>query len=464
MKPRSSSPEVSGPLAQKSLAEPAFGALLAIAAAVVALTCAGSGAVARVPSPRPASVDAPRGAAPEVKQGLTAAATDGSPPHHVAAPSTPPRAPELRRFFSALEALERHERSESVRVLWFGDSHTSADYLTGAVRSALTRHYGSGGPGFVRLGVAPYRHDLATLNRIGRFRLEPEPPSRRSLQDDGVFGLGGIRALPHAGPVKMTVKVGSRAATGPLKFRLLFELPQGSAFHVSVGDQSLLVGDRTRVERVPGSPILRVELTAEPGSVLTVEVRKGRPRFYGVIVEGAQPGVVLDTLGIDGARVATALAWSEAPFEAEVAARRPELVTLAYGTNEAFDEQNVEAYDGQLSDLLGRLRRAAPAADCLVLGPPDALASNGETQPRVALISNVYARVAARLGCAFASGQALMGGPGAFGSWLREDPPLSRSDRIHLTPRGYRRLGELLAASVFGEPLPALEGTDKNSP
>jgi lysophospholipase L1-like esterase len=463
MKLRSSSPDASGPLARKRLVEPVFGALLAVAAAVVALTCAGSGAVARVPSSKPTPNEAPRPAVPDLKQGLSAGTTDAVPALRAAA-SGPLRAPELSHFFSALEALERHERSESVRVLWFGDSHTAADYLTGAVRSALTRHYGSGGPGFVRLGVAPYRHDLATLNRIGRFRLEPDPPSRRSLSDDGVFGLGGIRALPNAGPVKMTLKVGSHAALGQLKFRLLFELPEAAAFHVSVGERALLVSDAAQAERVPGSPILRLELTAEPNSMLTIEVRRGRPRFYGVIVERVQPGVVLDTLGIDGARVATALAWGEASFIAEVAARRPELVTLAYGTNEAFDEQNVEAYDRQLSDLLGRLRRGAPAADCLVLGPPDALASNGETQPRVALISNVYERVATRLGCAFESAQALMGGPGAFGTWLREDPPLSRPDRIHLTPRGYRRLGELLAASVFGEPLPPTEGNDKISP
>jgi lysophospholipase L1-like esterase len=374
------------------------------------------------------------------------------------------RASELSRFFAALDALGRHERTDSVRILWFGDSHTAADYYTGAVRQALVRHYGSGGLGFVRLGLASYRHDLATLNRVGHFKIEPEPPSRRSLQDDGVFGLGGMRAIPMPGAARMTLKLAARAFAGSVKFRLLFELPPASAFRVTAGDQALEVVDASQAEHLPGSPILRVELTAPATSVLTVEVQKGRPRFYGAVVEGAEPGVVLDTLGIDGARVATPLAWAETPFIAEVAARRPELLVLAYGTNEAFDEQNVEAYDRQLVELLGRLRRGAPAADCLVVGPPDALGSNGETAPRVGLISAVYARVAARLGCAFVSAQALMGGPGGFASWLREEPPLARPDRIHLSPRGYKRLGELLAASVLGEAVPLPAVVDKNSP
>jgi lysophospholipase L1-like esterase len=381
------------------------------------------------------------------------------------APGAPHRAAELTRFFGALDALARHERSESVRVLWFGDSHTAADYYTGAVRQALVQHFGAGGPGFVRVGVGSYRHDQATLNRIGHFRVEPEPPSRRTPQDDGVFGLGGMRVAPASGPPgRMTLKVARKAVSGHVKFRLLFELPPASAFVVTAGDQSLDVADTSRAERLPGSPILRVELSAEPTSTLTIEVRKGRPRFYGVVVEGSEPGFVLDTLGIDGARVATPLAWAEAPFMAEVAARRPDLVVLAYGTNEAFDELNVEAYDKQVTELLGRLQRAAPAADCLVVGPPDALGSNGETAPRVVSISGVYARVAARLGCAFVSAQALMGGPGGFASWLREDPPLARPDRIHLSPRGYKRLGELLAASVLGEGPAAPLGADKNSP
>jgi lysophospholipase L1-like esterase len=466
-KPRSSLPDAPP---RSSLFEPALGALLAVAAAAVALTCAGTGAVARV-APKPAGsaeVGVQTRAERQVAKGTpaqgSAIAAAPTAPTEPPALGSPRRAPELSRFFAALDALARRERAESVRVLWFGDSHTAADYYTGAVRQALALHYGSGGPGFVRVGVGSYRHDLATLNRVGHFRIEPEPPARRSLQGDGVFGLGGMRVAPIAGPATMTLKVSPRALRGRVKFQLLFELPEAAAFRVSAGTQSLDVTDASRAERLAGSPILRLELSVEANCALTIEVRKGRPRFYGAVVEGSEPGLVLDTLGIDGARVATPLAWAEAPFIAEVAARKPELVVLAYGTNEAFDELNVAAYDKQVSDFLARLQRGAPAADCLIVGPPDALGTNGETAPRVASISDVYARVAARLGCAFVSAQSLMGGPGGFSSWLREDPPLARPDRIHLSPRGYRRLGELLAASVFGEPLPAPAGADKNSP
>ncbi len=371
-------------------------------------------------------------------------------------PSAPP---ELAHFSSALAGLEQQTRGDSVRILWFGDSHTAADYLTGAVRSALSRRYGSGGPGFVRLGVSAYRHELATLNRSGRFKIEPEPPARRSQQGDGVFGLGGMRATALE-PGRMTLKL-SPFTTERVRYSLLFELTPGAAFSVTLGAQTFAVDSALKARRVPESPISRLDFEGANSDPLSIETRLGQPRFYGVVIEGARPGVVLDTLGIDGARIATALAWAEAPFQAEVRARRPDLVVFAYGTNEAFDGLNVEAYDAELNKLLDRVKRAAPAADCLVLGPPDSLSKTGEAAPRVASISAVYARVAAQRGCGFVSLQALMGGPGSFASWQRQEPALARADRVHFTALGYRRLGELLAVAAFGASPAAVA---KNSP
>ena len=56
----------------------------------------------------------------------------------------------LATFFGGLTELKNGMRKEHVRVLWLGDSHTNADFLSGTVRSALTAGFGDGGPGFVR--------------------------------------------------------------------------------------------------------------------------------------------------------------------------------------------------------------------------------------------------------------------------------------------------------------------------
>ncbi len=373
-----------------------------------------------------------------------AARADSSSAAEASSPANPP---ELRHFYEALAALERHQRSGSVRVLWLGDSHTASDFLTGAVRARLTERYGSGGPGFLRLGV-PVRHDLATFERSGRFRIQPESPATRLHQDDGVFGFGGMRVTPLSDGARLGVRVAPRSVRGRAKFTLLYDVKLGGEFVMRLGPSAVTVRGNAGAAQIPGSPILRRSIEGNDGDAFSLEVRRGRPRFYGVFVDGSEPGVVVDTVGINGARVATALAWAEAPFAAEVAARNPELVVIAFGTNEAFDEQRVSAYEAQLAQLLRRLRQR-PNVDCLVLGPPDAMAPTGDPAPRVAEITQVYAASARTLGCAFVSAQALMGGPGAFSNWQRQDPQLASADRIHLTPKGYRKLGELTFDALF---------------
>src|SRR6185436_457947 len=51
----------------------------------------------------------------------------------------------------------------------------------------------------------------------------------------------------------------------------------------------------------------------------------GAPELCGVVIEAepkTQPGVGLDTLGINGARLTTPLAWNEASWTSELARRR----------------------------------------------------------------------------------------------------------------------------------------------
>src|SRR4029078_7663634 len=105
----------------------------------------------------------------------------------------------LSTFFSALGELKQGVRQSHVHVLWLGDSHTNADFLSGSVRGVLRDHFGDGGPGFVRIGTEPYRHEGVKTGREGAWQVDPDAPSRRALQGDGIFGLSGTFAVPRSG-------------------------------------------------------------------------------------------------------------------------------------------------------------------------------------------------------------------------------------------------------------------------
>jgi lysophospholipase L1-like esterase len=423
----------------------------AAAALLVTVTCSSQG---RLSTPANAPQGAPSAARPSkavaVPPSAQALASAAPAPVPAPAPAQPaePEALSLPRFYAALDQLQSGQRQDHVRVLWLGDSHTAADYLSGAVRRALQDRFGAGGPGYVRVGVGMYRHGAAKVSRDGPWRLEPTPPPRRSRQDDGVFGLGGVRALADTSALAH-IELRGNALKGGARWQVLYALDATAKLKIKVGQNQQLVTADSPAQSVPGSSIRRVGFESGVSDTLYLSALAGRAKLFGVIVEGVQPGVVLDTLGIDGARVATPLAWDRDAFVAEVAARKPDLAVMAYGTNEAFDGGRVDPYLTQFSELVARLRSGQPQIECVIVGPPDSGTPEGGSPARLVDIERVQRDAARQLGCGFFSLRLFMGGDGSFFHWLREDPPLARPDRLHFTARGYEKMGQALAQAML---------------
>lgn len=434
--------------------ERALTVLLALSSAVVAVTCASRGRI-EPPLSAGAFPAASASAAPSASSAAVASSSAAREPS--AAPSSAPGvvpgtdAFVLPHLFRALRALKEHKRTKPVRVLWLGDSHTYADFWPNAVRRPLQARFGNGGPGYLLIGIEPYRHAGVKEQRTGRFHHEPHAPATTQREADGVFGLGGMRAVPAAGDAAAELQLESGAVSGRATFDVLYRLTRpGASFRVSVsGAPPVRVGAQSGEAGPSGSPIRRVTLEGGPEATLKVTDAVGEPQLFGVIVESSKPGVVVDTLGINGARAATPLAWDAKSWQAEVRAREPSLVVLAYGTNEVPELVAPERYAAEFDGLIERVRRAVPAADCLLAGPTDWDLSDGVTNPRVVEIDQIERRVAAAHGCAYFSAFEAMGGQGSHRRWEHTSPELGAPDHIHLTPDGYKKLGAQIADAIL---------------
>lgn len=355
----------------------------------------------------------------------------------------------LDRFYDIMEALRAGARKEPARVLWLGDSHTAADFLTHEVREHLQDLAGDAGPGFVRLGLDGYRHGAVRVTNTGRWRKQPILPAQRTRVLDGVFGYGGIRTIPDAfgrSRVELRAPPGEAAVEWTVRYRL----QPGAGLRLSVGKQKQVVRQETGAEDAEVR-IGSTTLTGEPSDDLTISHYSGVPQVFGVSVEYNRPGVVFDTVGINGARAATVLAWRPEAYIQEISERIPDLLVLAFGTNEVFDNGREDRYEGHLLEIVERVRESAPETDCWIVGPPDSATPQGGTKPRVVSVTEAQRRAAEKAGCAFTSQWALMGGEGSFYRWMQERPAKARSDRIHLTIAGYRTLGEKLAHALVPE-------------
>ncbi len=354
------------------------------------------------------------------------------------------------------EALCRAEnRAGKARLLFFGASHTASDLYTGEVRRRLQRRFGDAGHGFV-MPARPwrlYRHDDIVLESTNTWHTDRvgKPDDRQ----DGLYGLAGMSVSSSSrkdfGRVGTTQEntVGRRAGLFDLYF---LRQPSGGTLEVRLdGRRVRLV--RTRGERVePGYETLRVR---DRGHILEVRpLGDGEVRLFGLVVERPVPGVVVDTLGIPGARASDMLKWDFALWSEHVRRRAPDLVVLAYGTNESGDDEvPIEEYEGTLREVLGRVREAAPGASCLLIGPSDRplRLSDGAVapRPRTTLINEVQRRLAFESGCAFFDLLEFTGGPLSLAAWAAADPPLAQPDLVHFTKEGYQRLGRALVVALL---------------
>jgi len=422
---------------------------LAAVAAVVAVTCASARQERRAAPPAPAPVAAPVGSpssTPEAPAAPTASVAEVPPSVDAA---VAPEHHELDRFRAALATLAAKKRKEPVRVLWLGDSHTAADFWTDAVRQPLQKKYGNGGPGYVMVGLAAYRHEGVRVLSEGSWRREPSAPAGSARQLDGIFGLGGQRVLPASQDARAAVMLSKGAVSGGARFTVVYRAKEPDKLRLSVRNgKSEIVGWKDG-SVAPGSTFRRVTLEGDDGAALDIAVAGGAPEILGIFAESRSPGVVLDTLGINGARAATPLAWDAAAWATEAKARAPSLFVLAYGTNEAAGAWKVTRYEKSLEDLAKRVQAALPDTDCLIVGPPDMAAAGGGSRPRVIEHDAAARAVAGRVGCAYFSSFDAMGGEGSYARWAKETPPLAAGDGVHLRAGGYARLGEKIAEALL---------------
>ena len=354
----------------------------------------------------------------------------------------------LRRFFDKLERVETGVEKDDVRVVQFGDSHTLADLQSGATRRLLQARFGDGGRGFVAIGK-PFKYwvqDGVSNGMSSEWATERGHFVQGKFKGDGLYGLAGAALVTQRRGARAWVL--SKSPTAQVDVSYLAQ-PRGGSFDFYVDGAKV-----TRVSTRADKPQSGFKSVAVPEGLHNFEVRTngdGDVRLFGVDLDRPQNGLVYDALGINGVRASAQLQWSEPHMNEQLRHRAPDLVILAYGTNESTDDTSQDTYERQLVDVLGRIARAVPSASCLLLGPPDRAVDSAIgyiTAPRILEVIAAQRRVADAAGCAFYSQFDAMGGDGSIASWALEDPPRAQKDRVHLTREGYTEMG-----SAFGSDL-----------
>ncbi len=355
----------------------------------------------------------------------------------------------LKHFFEALAKIDDGSVQSDIRVIQLGDSHTAADIGTNAVRHALQTRFGDGGRGFVALGRPwkTYGQEGVSHERASReWQAERGKPMNGRFIGDGMYGLAGWSLVTSK---KGTLSEDVDVPSSGIEVAYLAS-PNGGSFDLLVDGAK--IGHVTTRDHSIKSGFSSFTVPDGPHHVELQTTGDGTVRIFGAAYDRAQNGVTLDALGINGERAINLLDWSDSHFAEQLRHRDPQLVVLAYGTNEAGDTTTAAEYEQTLVELLGRVSRAVPSASCLMLGPQDRGMKSPEgwvTMPKVMEIIETQKRVAQAAGCAYFDQFAAMGGAGSMAIWATETPQRGRGDHVHLTRTGYVDLGNAFASAVM---------------
>ncbi len=381
----------------------------------------------------------------------------------------------LSRFYSALAKLEKERDNQTVTILHIGDSHIAADRFSGSLREQFQSRFGDAGRGMLMPGL--YLAREVKFDRGGKWKV-----ALSTAQADGPFGITGAKltADKRDAWLRLTTKdkpfswceitLDSGPDNGTVMIGLDGDVKEASTRDPDRGWRSLRLDQGAR------------ELMLRPKG-------DGAVTIHSITIGKNEPGVRYVNLGLPGATALTPLDWDAQYLESDLKRLSPDLIIVSYGTNESLaDDIDLNDYETKASIAIARLRRLAPQASLLVIGPPDialmpkyaarsgrasdvcsalSAAERADYYKRVeagdprlarwhppvnlAAVRATLRRLAAAHNALFWDWSKLMGGPCGIHAWVYSDPPLAAKDHVHLTEEGSKRSARLLFQELMSD-------------
>ncbi len=347
----------------------------------------------------------------------------------------------LRPFYLALWRTELGAPGAITRVLHFGDSPVTADSITADVRSLLQQHFGDSGHGFILIAKpwAWYGHRGVEVSGKG-WHIAAATQGRAK---DGFHGLGGVSFEGDAG-ASTRYELAEDHARMEIQF---LRQPGGGVLAVETSGQKLGSIDTAGADIEPAYE----SFLLNPGArEINLTVERGPVRLFGASFERNTPGVIYNSLGLNGGQVHTVVGYfDKSQWAEELEHQHPDLVVINYGTNESLDADYIErSYTGELRKVIERVKAAVPRASVLIMSPMDRGQRDSSaritTVPTLPRLVEIQRQMADEMGCAFFNTFQAMGGEGTMARWYDSEPRLVSADFTHPLPAGARKVGVLL--------------------
>jgi lysophospholipase L1-like esterase len=327
------------------------------------------------------------------------------------------------------------------RYVQIGDSHTAGDFLTDQLRVRLQSRLGDGGVGWAMPMRVPGQ-------RLARANYDVDGWKLISSRKDGPadYPFGGFMAQVASDHAVLTIK-SKQGEPQQTITAVIRQGPHDAPLEVTGAD-----GHQQFVQSPVADGVWRnVSFTAQLPVIVLAE-HSPETAIGGWWFRAPQQGAIVSAVGINGSVQSQWSRW-RTDWMQDLEPGQPDLIAIAYGTNEAFSEtMDATSVRTGLESAVDQLRQHFPHAAILILGAPESLSAQGGRcgvrAPGLDVMQSIQKQVAIGRKTLFWDWQQAMGGTCSMKRWI--EGGLGRGDGVHFTAAGYVRLGDDLYEGLEG--------------
>lgn len=368
----------------------------------------------------------------------------------------------LASFFNSLSNIVNEPKS--VRILHYGDSQIEGDRISDYLRLKLQGQFGGEGPGLISfMPVAP-----SVINKLswssGWDRFPVFAGKDKRVKHNNFGALAHITRFYGYAPITdttqyksawvkiVTSKNGGPKAAAYNKVKLYYGGAQAKT-HVELYENGTLNNSDSLAA---GGNFNIKEFNLNQGALLQEFKFKGKdsPDFYGVSLEGGK-GVMVDNMGLRGSSGTFFNQINFGQLKQFYDHLNTKLIILQFGGNSLpyiTTPEQATNFGNYLKAQILIIKRLAPQASLLVIGPADMSVKVGttyETHPQLENLRDAIKKSAFDTDCAFFDMYNCMGGKNSMLTWVEQG--IGAKDYIHFSSGGARKIAVLLYSSLMND-------------
>ena len=354
-------------------------------------------------------------------------------------------------FFDPLFYQLEHadEEGKTYRIMHYGDSQIEMDRISSVLRQKLQESFGGSGPNMI-----PAIQPVATISvsqhssNLHRYMVYGDA-TRASHNRYGV--MSQFSQVLGGGSISFTQTSHSQA------FEKAKEI---SSVSVLLGKNSQGFSATLKCDNI--APETKMLAANDSVSLITwilpTNVKRGTINFignaeiYAVLLDG-EAGVAIDNVALRGCSGTIFTRINEATMRQSFDLLNTRLIIMQFGGNRMpgiSSLKNITPYLAELEKQIRYMKRVAPKATLLFIGPADMGKSYGGkmgTWKNLPELNDSLRTMALRNNVAYWDMFNVMGGEGSMAQWVKHNPPMAGPDYIHFTFRGAQEIGSDLAKS-----------------